>query len=161
MQCRVMACHPAAPAAPVASQPAAPAPQAGSFAGTVDIECDMLVLGSGPGGYSAAFRAAAADHNRFDRRLWEHARTTFAARCEHLTTGLLSLPLAESGARGAVRYLRRDVTEGVPRPNTGVRGRVSGWILVGERAPDAVLVRAGDVERAAQALHSAFGLDAS
>ena len=48
----------AAPAAPVASQPAAPAPQAGSFAGTVDIECDMLVLGSGPGGYSAAFRSA-------------------------------------------------------------------------------------------------------
>ncbi|KQU81675.1 MULTISPECIES: dihydrolipoyl dehydrogenase [unclassified Rhizobacter] len=28
------------------------------FAGTVDLECDMLVLGAGPGGYSAAFRAA-------------------------------------------------------------------------------------------------------
>ena len=26
--------------------------------GTIDIECDMLVLGAGPGGYSAAFRAA-------------------------------------------------------------------------------------------------------
>ena len=48
----------AAPAAPVASQPAAPAPQAGSFAGSADIECNMLVLGSGPGGYSAAFRSA-------------------------------------------------------------------------------------------------------
>ncbi|KVA08576.1 dihydrolipoyl dehydrogenase [Burkholderia ubonensis] len=47
---------PAAPAAPVAA-PAA-APQAGSFAGAADIECDMLVLGAGPGGYSAAFRAA-------------------------------------------------------------------------------------------------------
>jgi len=34
------------------------APQAASYAGGADIECDMLVLGAGPGGYSAAFRAA-------------------------------------------------------------------------------------------------------
>ncbi len=47
----------AAAAAPVAS-PAAPAPQAASYAGGADLECDMLVLGAGPGGYSAAFRAA-------------------------------------------------------------------------------------------------------
>jgi dihydrolipoamide dehydrogenase len=39
--------------------PAAPAPApAAAFAGTADVECDVLVLGSGPGGYSAAFRAA-------------------------------------------------------------------------------------------------------
>jgi dihydrolipoamide dehydrogenase len=31
---------------------------AAQFAGKVDIECDVLVLGAGPGGYSAAFRAA-------------------------------------------------------------------------------------------------------
>ena len=31
---------------------------ASSYAGGADIECDMLVLGAGPGGYSAAFRAA-------------------------------------------------------------------------------------------------------
>ncbi|KAG8153884.1 dihydrolipoyl dehydrogenase [Burkholderia catarinensis] len=53
--------EPAKPAtaapAPVAAAPS-PAPQAGSYAGAVDIECDMLVLGAGPGGYSAAFRAA-------------------------------------------------------------------------------------------------------
>ncbi|HJV86757.1 MAG TPA: dihydrolipoyl dehydrogenase [Noviherbaspirillum sp.] len=57
---------PAAAAAPAASAPAAavpspapaPAPAAGSYAGKVDIECDMLVLGAGPGGYSAAFRSA-------------------------------------------------------------------------------------------------------
>ena len=50
----------AAPApAPAAApkQPAA-APQAGSYSGNADIECDMVVLGSGPGGYSAAFRSA-------------------------------------------------------------------------------------------------------
>jgi dihydrolipoamide dehydrogenase len=44
-----------------ASAPAKPvAPMAGgpSYAGKVDIECEMLVLGAGPGGYSAAFRAA-------------------------------------------------------------------------------------------------------
>ena len=36
----------------------APAPKAASFNGTVDLDCDLLVLGAGPGGYSAAFRAA-------------------------------------------------------------------------------------------------------
>ncbi len=45
-----------APAAPAAAPVAAPA--AASHAGSADIECDMLVLGAGPGGYSAAFRAA-------------------------------------------------------------------------------------------------------
>ena len=29
-----------------------------SYAGSADIECEMLVLGAGPGGYSAAFRSA-------------------------------------------------------------------------------------------------------
>jgi dihydrolipoamide dehydrogenase len=49
-----------APDAPKASAPAAsaPAPGAATFSGTADIECEMLVLGSGPGGYSAAFRSA-------------------------------------------------------------------------------------------------------
>ena len=37
---------------------AAPAPTAASYSGSADLECDMLVLGAGPGGYSAAFRAA-------------------------------------------------------------------------------------------------------
>jgi dihydrolipoamide dehydrogenase len=56
------------PTAPVASAPA-PSPQAtaaptivssavSAFQGKVDHECDLLVLGAGPGGYSAAFRAA-------------------------------------------------------------------------------------------------------
>ena len=45
-------------AAAAAPKAAAPAPQAGSFSGSADIECEMLVLGSGPGGYSAAFRSA-------------------------------------------------------------------------------------------------------
>jgi len=50
---------PAKSAAPSpASSGAAPAPAAGSYAGAADIECDMLVLGAGPGGYSAAFRSA-------------------------------------------------------------------------------------------------------
>jgi dihydrolipoamide dehydrogenase len=53
-------------ASPAASAPtpapapiaASPAPIASSYAGGADLECDMLVLGAGPGGYSAAFRAA-------------------------------------------------------------------------------------------------------
>ena len=54
---------PAAPAVPATAPAAAPAPpavapSAASFAGKADIECDTLVLGAGPGGYTAAFRAA-------------------------------------------------------------------------------------------------------
>jgi dihydrolipoamide dehydrogenase len=45
-----------APAPPTAA--ATPAPAAADFAGKADIECEMLVLGAGPGGYSAAFRSA-------------------------------------------------------------------------------------------------------
>ena len=53
----------AAPTAAPASQPSAAAtppvaPAAASHSGKADIECDVLVLGAGPGGYSAAFRAA-------------------------------------------------------------------------------------------------------
>jgi dihydrolipoamide dehydrogenase len=47
-----------APAAAAEGAKAAPAPAAASYAGGADLECDMLVLGAGPGGYSAAFRAA-------------------------------------------------------------------------------------------------------
>jgi dihydrolipoamide dehydrogenase len=47
-----------APAAAASTAAAAPAPQAASYAGAADIDCDLLVLGAGPGGYSAAFRAA-------------------------------------------------------------------------------------------------------
>ncbi|CAM5197268.1 Dihydrolipoyl dehydrogenase OS=Castellaniella defragrans (strain DSM / CCUG 39792 / 65Phen)OX=1437824 GN=BN940_09846 PE=3 SV=1 [Castellaniella denitrificans] len=58
----------AAPAAPAqaasaaaatsAPAPAAPAPAPAQFSGAADGEYDVLVLGAGPGGYSAAFRAA-------------------------------------------------------------------------------------------------------
>ena len=46
-----------APSAAAATSTTA-APVAASFAGKADIECDTLVLGAGPGGYTAAFRAA-------------------------------------------------------------------------------------------------------
>jgi dihydrolipoamide dehydrogenase len=52
-----------APKPPVTPSPAAPAPAPAPKAAqgtgrTPDIECRMVVLGSGPGGYTAAFRAA-------------------------------------------------------------------------------------------------------
>ena len=53
-----------AAAAPAASSAAAPAsapvaaPAAAAHAGSADVEYDLVVLGAGPGGYSAAFRAA-------------------------------------------------------------------------------------------------------
>ena len=62
------AAHPPQSSAPAAGQkpsatsasPAAPlmVPNAASYGGTVDLDCDVVVLGAGPGGYSAAFRAA-------------------------------------------------------------------------------------------------------
>jgi dihydrolipoamide dehydrogenase len=53
----------AAPAAPTTTReaiaaPAVPIPVVARHVGEADIECDMLVLGAGPGGYSAAFRSA-------------------------------------------------------------------------------------------------------
>ncbi len=63
----VAAATPAPPASPAAAPPPQPspsgggsvaAPQAAQFAGSADVECDLVVLGAGPGGYSAAFRAA-------------------------------------------------------------------------------------------------------
>ena len=44
---------PPPPVAPIIS-----APIAGQYSGKVDHECEVLVLGAGPGGYSAAFRSA-------------------------------------------------------------------------------------------------------
>src|SRR5918999_4276243 len=40
-----------APKAPESPKPAPPTPSTGA-----DVECDVIVLGAGPGGYSAAFR---------------------------------------------------------------------------------------------------------
>ncbi|HAF56088.1 MAG TPA: dihydrolipoyl dehydrogenase, partial [Thauera sp.] len=50
----------AAASAPAAAPAAAPvaAPAAAAHGGSADVEYDMVVLGAGPGGYSAAFRAA-------------------------------------------------------------------------------------------------------
>jgi len=52
------AAQPSAPASAPAPAAPAPAPVASTYAGGADVECDLLVLGAGPGGYSAAFRAA-------------------------------------------------------------------------------------------------------
>jgi len=53
----------AAAASPASAVPAAvpSAPTAAKHSGGADIECEVLVLGAGPGGYSAAFRAADLD----------------------------------------------------------------------------------------------------
>ena len=55
----IAAAAPAAPApAPVAAPSVAATVASGSYSGAADVECDLLVLGAGPGGYSAAFRSA-------------------------------------------------------------------------------------------------------
>jgi dihydrolipoamide dehydrogenase len=52
------AAKPTPAGAPVPPSAPKTAPAAGSYSGSADIECEMLVLGAGPGGYSAAFRSA-------------------------------------------------------------------------------------------------------
>jgi dihydrolipoamide dehydrogenase len=52
------AAAPAPAPAPAPSATPAVAPIGGSYTGAVDVDCDMMVLGGGPGGYSAAFRSA-------------------------------------------------------------------------------------------------------
>jgi len=48
----------ATPAGTPAATPAPAAAPTAPLSGSADLECEMLVLGAGPGGYSAAFRAA-------------------------------------------------------------------------------------------------------
>jgi len=48
----------ATPAAAPVAAPVVAAGPTGSYSGAADVEADVLVLGGGPGGYSAAFRAA-------------------------------------------------------------------------------------------------------
>ncbi len=48
----------AAPATQPAQPPAPSAPTAASYSGSADVQAEVVVLGSGPGGYTAAFRAA-------------------------------------------------------------------------------------------------------
>ena len=48
----------AAPPPAEKSESAVAAPAASTYAGDADLEAELVVLGSGPGGYSAAFRAA-------------------------------------------------------------------------------------------------------
>ena len=56
----VLGAAPAGPTTGRGAQAAAPipAPFAARHAGAADVECDMVVLGAGPGGYSGAFRSA-------------------------------------------------------------------------------------------------------
>jgi dihydrolipoamide dehydrogenase len=46
------------PFAPLATKAAGTAQAAAAYTGSSDFSCDLIVLGAGPGGYSAAFRAA-------------------------------------------------------------------------------------------------------
>ena len=57
-QAAAPAASPVPTSPPIAAAPVMSAPIAGQYSGKVDHECEVLVLGAGPGGYSAAFRSA-------------------------------------------------------------------------------------------------------
>jgi dihydrolipoamide dehydrogenase len=73
-------------AAPSAALPLPHRPAA-SYAGGADLDCDMLVLGAGPGGYSAAFRAADLGHEGGAGRALRHARRRLPERRLHPVQG--------------------------------------------------------------------------
>ena len=91
-------------------------PAAASYAGGADLECDMLVLGAGPGGYSAAFRAADLGLKIVHRRTLRHARRRVPERRLHPEQG------AAARGRGDGRG------EPLRRPGRGLwRSRRSTW----------------------------------
>ncbi len=58
------------------------APAGASYAGAVDLDCDLLVLGGGSGGYSAAFRAAELG-----------LKVILVERCAQLGGGIIGLEM--------------------------------------------------------------------
>ena len=69
-----------------------------------DLECDMLVLGAGPGGYSAAFRAADLGLEDRARRALRHARRRLPQRRLHSVEGAAARRRGDGGS-GARRRL--------------------------------------------------------
>ena len=57
-QASAIAAHPGKAEAAAPAQAHSATIAAGAFTGQADVTCDLMVLGAGPGGYSAAFRAA-------------------------------------------------------------------------------------------------------
>src|SRR5262249_35699047 len=49
---------PPKPPPAIGGERSAAVPSTATYSGKADIECEMIVIGSGPGGYSAAFRSA-------------------------------------------------------------------------------------------------------
>ena len=93
----------AAEAAKPAAVASTPAPAAASFGGSADAEYDMLVLGAGPGGYSAAFRA--------DLGL----STVLVERYDTLGGVCLNVGCIRQGAAAERRDHRRGTRAGRPR----------------------------------------------
>jgi dihydrolipoamide dehydrogenase len=102
----------AAPAAaPVAAAPVA-APTAASFGGSADLECDVVVLGGGPGGYSAAFRAADLGLKVVHRRALRHPGWRVPERGLHSFQGAAARGGGDGRGQphgGAGRGVRRPV----------------------------------------------------
>ena len=73
---------------PKATTPAGPAPKpAADPGGQADFEADILVLGAGPGGYTAAFRAADLGQNVVLVELATNARRRVSQRWLHPVQG--------------------------------------------------------------------------
>jgi hypothetical protein len=93
---------------------------------------------------SEEFRAAAAEHNEFDRRLHDYATTLLSARIASYTESLLAVPADECPLTCGLRYRSRPVDGAIRVPARDVTARFSGWALLDGHAADAALVRVGD-----------------
>ena len=67
-----------------------------TYSGNVDIFCDVLVLGSGPGGYTAAFRAA--DLGQKVVMVERYERIGVYGMCRFIGTGVFARSLAHASA---------------------------------------------------------------
>ena len=115
--------RPAAPAprraAPPSNQPAAaaaPAPAAEKS----DLECDVLVLGAGPGGYTAAFRAADLGQNVVLVERRPDARRRLPQRRLHSLEGAAACRQGDRRSR-AYGCARRRLRQAELRPRQAAR----------------------------------------
>lgn len=90
------------------------------------------------------FEAVARRRNEMDERLYAFAADLMRTRVRSYAETLLALPADGAELTCRLRFRGRYVEDHLEVPANDPRGRLSGWVLVDGRAPDAVLMRMGE-----------------